>query len=245
MSGVSYVPSAALLARRAALGAGFDEQMRVAEDVDLVWRLTGDGWRVRYEPAAEVAHEHPTTTAEWLRRRVFYGSGAALLAARHGSAVAPLVLAPDSALTWGLAVLARGRLRTAALAVLAVSTARLARRLARPGEPPPVALAARLVLHGTAASGRALARTVTRHHWPLALALGLASRRARRRVVAVALADAVLAWWPQRHEVGPVRSMAARRLDDLAYGAGLWWGALRARDLRALLPARAPRATGR
>jgi hypothetical protein len=30
----------------------------------------------------------------------------------------------------------------------------------------------------------------------------------------------------------------ARRLEDLAYGAGLWQGVVRARDLRALLPAR-------
>jgi mycofactocin system glycosyltransferase len=59
MSAVSYVPSAALLVRRAALGDGFDESMRVAEDVDLVWRLSAAGWRVRYEPRAVVEHEHP------------------------------------------------------------------------------------------------------------------------------------------------------------------------------------------
>ena len=72
LSAVSYLPSAALLARRAALGDGFDESMRVAEDVDLVWRLAGAGWRVRYEPAAQVAHEHPASTRAWLRRRAFY-----------------------------------------------------------------------------------------------------------------------------------------------------------------------------
>jgi hypothetical protein len=27
-----------------------------------------------------------------------------------------------------------------------------------------------------------------------------------------------------------------RRLDDLAYGAGLWWGSLKARSFRALVP---------
>ncbi|WP_040339218.1 mycofactocin biosynthesis glycosyltransferase MftF, partial [Candidatus Blastococcus massiliensis] len=99
LSAVSYVPSAALIARRSALGpaGGFDETMRVAEDVDLVWRLTAAGWRVRYEPAVEVAHQHPAGTAEWLRRRAFYGTGAALLAARHGELVSPLVLAPDTA----------------------------------------------------------------------------------------------------------------------------------------------------
>jgi mycofactocin system glycosyltransferase len=245
MSAVSYVPSVALLARRAALGAGFDEQLRVAEDVDLVWRLVGAGWRVRYEPQAQVCHEHPAATGEWLRRRAFYGTGAALLADRHGAAVAPLVLAPDSALAWGLVVLGRGWFRTAALGALAVSTARLARRLARPGETLPVTFAAGLVLHGTAASGRALARTVTRSHWPLALAAALVSRRARRWTVAAAVADAGLAWWPHRSRVGPIRLTGARRLEDLAYGAGLWSGAFRARSPRALLPARPPRMTGR
>jgi hypothetical protein len=88
------------------------------------------------------------------------------------------------------------------------------------------------------ASGRALARSVTRHHWPLAVLAALTSRRARRWVLAVAVADAALAWWPQRRRVGPVRFAVARRLEDLAYGAGLWVGVVRARDPRAVLPAR-------
>ena len=237
LSAVSYVPSAALLARRTALGNGFDETMRVAEDVDLVWRLVAEGWRVRYEPQAEVAHAHPVATGEWLRRRAFYGRGAALLAARHGSLVAPLVLAPSSALAWGLAIAGGRGGRWAAAGILAVDTVRLAKRL---GSPPPVALAVGLVTHGTAASGRALARSVTRHHWPVALAAAVGSRRARRWIAAAAVADAVLAWWPQRARTGPVRFAAARRLEDLAYGAGLWWGAVREREPRALLPARPP-----
>ena len=241
LSAVSYVPSAALLARRSALGDGFDETMRVAEDVDLVWRLAGAGWRVRYEPAALVAHEHPVRTTDWLRRRAFYGTGAALLAARHGGVVAPVVLAPESALAWVLALAGGRRGRVAAAGVLSVAAVRLARRLARPGEPPPLAFAAALVTRGTGASGRTLARAVTRHHWPLALAASAVSPRARRGVLVVAAVDAVAAWWPHRQRVGPVRFAAARRLEDLAYGTGLWVGALRARDLRALLPARPPR----
>jgi mycofactocin glycosyltransferase len=237
-SAVSYLPSAALLARRAALAGGFDEAMRVAEDVDLVWRLTAAGWRVRYEPGAEVAHEHPRTTGEWLRRRAFYGTGAALLAARHGSAVAPLVISPETALAWGLALSGRRWGQAAAGGVLAVTAARLARRLAAPEERPPAGLAALLVARGVGASGRALARSVTRHHWPLAVPLALISRRARGWVLTAAVADAALAWWPHRQQVGPVRFAAARRLEDLAYGAGLWAGAARARDPRALLPAR-------
>ncbi|MGY1803381.1 mycofactocin biosynthesis glycosyltransferase MftF [Blastococcus sp. SYSU D00922] len=240
-SAVSYVPSAALVARRSALGEGFDEAMRVAEDVDLVWRLAAAGWRVRYEPGAEVAHDHPRTTGEWLRRRAFYGTGAALLASRHGGAVAPVVIAPETAAAWALALSGRHR---AATGVLALTAARLARKLRRPGERPPVGFAALMVARGTTSSGRALARSVTRHHWPPAVVAALVSRRARRAVLAVAAADAVLAWWPHRGRVGPVRFTAARRLEDLAYGAGLWAGAVRARSPRALLPAR-PEVSGR
>ena len=240
-SAVSYVPSAALLVRREAVGDGFDEAMRVAEDVDLVWRLAAAGWRVRYEPAATVAHAHPGTTGQWLRRRAFYGTGAALLAARHGTAVAPLVVAPETALAWALVLSGRREAQGAAAVVLAVTAAWLAPRLAGPGERPPAGFAALLVARGMGASGRALARAVTRHHWPLAVPAALVSRRARRWVLTAAAADAVLAWWPHRQRVGPVRFAAARRLDDLAYGAGLWWGAIRARDPRALLPARPPR----
>ena len=49
---VAYVPTAALVVRRAALvqgaGAGsvFDPALRWGEDVDLVWRLHAAGWRI-------------------------------------------------------------------------------------------------------------------------------------------------------------------------------------------------------
>jgi mycofactocin glycosyltransferase len=57
-SPVAYVPTAALVVRRAALEAldGFDESLPVGEDVDFVWRLVAAGWTVRYEPRATVRH---------------------------------------------------------------------------------------------------------------------------------------------------------------------------------------------
>jgi hypothetical protein len=186
-----------------------------------------------------VGHEHPVATAEWLRRRAFYGTGAALLATRHGAAVAPVVLAPTSAAVWALLLTGTRAGRIGAAGILAVDTARLARRLAAPGARPDPVLAGGLVLRGAAAAGRSLARAVTRHHWPLALP-ALAVRRFRRLFMGAALADAVVAWWPQRGRIGLARFAVARRLEDLAYGAGLWWGAARAGDPTALLPARPP-----
>ncbi|MGY1838686.1 MULTISPECIES: mycofactocin biosynthesis glycosyltransferase MftF [unclassified Modestobacter] len=243
-SAVPYVPSAALLARRSALGEGFDESMQVAEDVDLVWRLIGAGWRVRYEPAARVAHEHRVDPRDFLTRRAFYGSGAALLAQRHGPLVAPVVLSPWSGAAWALALTGRPVGVLAATAVLAEAARRLAGRVVAPGRRPPYRWAAGLVLRGTAGAGRMLARSVTRHHWPLALAAALVSRRARALVLAVLAGDAVAAWWPHRAEVDLAAFAAGRRLEDLAYGAGLWAGAWRARDATALLPVAPPPVAG-
>ena len=94
LSRVGWVPSACLLARTEALGSGFDESLRVGEDVDLVWRLCRDGWLVRYDAGSTVHHEHRRTLRAWLSRKYRYGTSAAPLAVRHGDKVAPAVLSP-------------------------------------------------------------------------------------------------------------------------------------------------------
>ena len=237
LSAVSYVPSAALLARRD--GAG-----RRVRRGDARGRGRRPGLAADRAPAGGCATSRPPRsrtstrprTAAWLRRRAFYGTGAALLAARHGER--GRAAGARAGVRAGLG--AGGRRRAAGRAAAAAGRARGHRRPAGPPAGPARRAAARWrsprrsSLRGQAASGRALARSVTRHHWPLALAAAAVSRRARRGVLAVAAADAVAAWWPHRQRVGPVRFAAARRLEDLAYGAGLWWGAVRARE-----PARA------
>jgi N-acetylglucosaminyl-diphospho-decaprenol L-rhamnosyltransferase len=55
-----WVSGAFFLVRRLAFESvgGFDERyFMYLEDVDLCWRLHRAGWRVRYEPEAEVVHE--------------------------------------------------------------------------------------------------------------------------------------------------------------------------------------------
>jgi hypothetical protein len=46
--------------------------------------------------------------------------------------------------------------------------------------------------------------------------------------------DLAVALAVERPGIDPVTGWVGRRLDDLAYGAGLWLGALRARRLRCL-----------
>ena len=231
---VAYVPSACLLARVSALGEGFCESMRSGEDVDLVWRLLGAGWRVRYEPSARVRHEHRTTLRAWLARKAFYGASAAPLAERHRDAVAPMVLTPWSTVVV-LALLAQRRWSVpVALASWAAATAGLARRLERSGRP--LRTAALLTGEGAWAVQLQTASSLTRHHWPLAVAAAALSHRARRALLLSAVLDAAVDHRRRRPHLDPVRFATARRLDDLAYGAGLWQGAWRCRSVRALLP---------
>jgi mycofactocin system glycosyltransferase len=231
---VSYLPSACLLARVDALGDGFDERMRVGEDVDLVWRLLTSGWGVRYEPAAAVRHTHRTQVGEWLRRKAFYGTSAADLAARHEGAVSPMVVAPWTA-TISVALLAQRRWSVpVALGVAAVATLTTASRLERSDRP--LRAAAVLTLEGAVATARQTGAALTRHYWPLAALACLGSSRARRAVLVAAVADGLADHRRTAPRLDPARYVVARRLDDLAYGAGVWWGAARAGSPRALLP---------
>jgi len=232
-SAVPFVPTAAVVVRRVALEAmgGFDERMRVGEDVDLVWRLEAAGWSVRYEPAATASHPARPTATAWLRQRFDYGTSAAPLAARHGSAVAPLTVSPWTAVSWGLT--GAGAAPTG-VTVAAVSTGLLARRL-RGGVRHPWHEAARLAGLGHLYGGRAVADAIRRAWWPLVFVAAQRSRRARRLAMAATL-PLFVEWCQERPGVDLFRWLAVRVADDLAYGAGVWTGCARERSLASLRP---------
>jgi mycofactocin glycosyltransferase len=125
---VSYVPGAALVVRKAAAGAGFADGMYVGEDVDFVWRMSAAGWRVRYEPAAVMGHDHRVRFRAWFSRRREYGTSAAALEQLHPGAVRPLYASWWTVGAWAAAL--SGRPVTAA-ALTGAATALLARRLSR------------------------------------------------------------------------------------------------------------------
>ncbi|WES64507.1 mycofactocin biosynthesis glycosyltransferase MftF [Microbacter sp. GSS18] len=234
-SPVTWVSSTCLVGRVADLDGGFDASMRVGEDVDLVWRLVEAGRRVRFEPSAVVRHEPRETARAWLARKFFYGTGAQPLATRHPKDIAPAVLPP-----WGAAVLALVAIQrrwsiVAAIAVSAGALVQVARRLRNVEHPWRLATE----LTGTslvAAGGQGMALLV-RHWWPAAAAAALFSRRARRLVAIAAVVDAAVEYARLRPRLDPLRFAVARRLDDLAYGAGVWTSAWRGRSVGALRPA--------
>lgn len=85
---VAYLPSCSLAADREMLRrlGGFDKEMALGEDADLVWRVARAGSGVRYEPVAKIVHNHRTRLGAFLRRRADYGSSEADLQLRHSEA---------------------------------------------------------------------------------------------------------------------------------------------------------------
>jgi mycofactocin glycosyltransferase len=237
---VPYVPGAALVVRKAAAGAGFAAGMYVGEDVDFVWRMSAAGWRIRYEPAAVMGHDHRVRFRAWFSRRREYGTSAAALERLHPGAVRPLYASWWTAGAWTAAL--SGRPVTAA-ALTGTATSLLARRLSRvTGERWPLpgaaawTLAARLAGGGTVAAARPLGSALSRTGWPIAIPAAVAVPRLRLPVAALILAPPLLDWADRRPPLDPARYVAARLLDDAAYSLGVWQGCLSRRTVRPLLP---------
>jgi mycofactocin system glycosyltransferase len=232
---VSFVPAAAIVCRTEAVRAvgGFDESLRYGEDVDLVWRLVAAGWRCRYEPSIVVRHRTRATLAAWTLQRERYGASAAPLAARHPGALAPVRMSGWSALTWAAIV---GGAPAAGFGIGALTTLALIRKL----RDVPAREAVRLAGLGHLYAGRLLVSTLLRAWWPIAFAAALVSHRARRILGALAVGLAVADRRAEGSSLDVLRYLALRRLDDVAYGAGVWLGAARHRTLEPLLPSFTP-----
>jgi mycofactocin system glycosyltransferase len=237
---LSYVPTAALLVRVGTVPAGgFDPGLRYGEDVDLIWRMIGAGWRVRYDPGAEVSHAEPEAWPAVLARRFRYGSSAAPLARRHPGRVPPLILQAWPAAA--VAALLAGRPLTA-LAAYGAGTGQLVELLREWGVP------VTGVLGPMAGSVRQTWLDTGRWSVQYALpvvAAGLArpggrSRKTRicRRLAlgSLALGPPAAEWLRSRPRLDPVRFTLGYLADEAAYGAGVYRGALAGRIAAPLLP---------
>jgi mycofactocin system glycosyltransferase len=234
LSALAYVPSAALVVRRAAVGGGFAPELRIGEDVDLCLRLHRTGWRMRYVPTSRVGHCHRANLRSWLAQRASYGSGAAELARRHPGQVPPLNAAPWSVAACVLVL--RGR--PVPLAAAAALTAGAAIRLIRliPDADTPVRAGALLTLAAVRGTAEQLTRCATRHYWPAAALAAVLNRRARHVLLTGAVLEGLTDYRRSGSRLNPVVHLLIRRLDDMAYGAGLWRGVIRDRTIAPLVP---------
>lgn len=240
---VSYAPSAAIICRRSALQqvGGFDESLTSGEDVDLCWRFIEAEARLRYEPIALVGHDHRTKLRDWFVRKAFYGSSAAPLAIRHPGKTAPLVLSGWTMLVWVLLAMGSGVGLVASTVVAAITGRKIAKALDTVDtEPKEVAAVA---AQGLWSAALQLASAICRHYWPVALVAAVLFRRCRQVVLVAAVVDGVVDWVGRNgnadddgKRVGLLGYLLLKRLDDIAYGYGLWRGVVRERHLGALKP---------
>ncbi|AFM20502.1 putative glycosyltransferase (plasmid) [Mycolicibacterium chubuense NBB4] len=242
-SSVSYVPSAAMVVRRAVLVelGGFDEALNSGEDVDLCWRLVDSGARLRYVPSALVAHDHRVSLRKWLARRAFYGTSAAPLSIRHPDKIAPLMLSGRMLAVW---ILLAARPRSGAVFAVLIAAIGV-RRLTATFDGVGLGRGdlAVIAAEGIIGAGLRLASAVCRHYWPVSLVAAIVSKRCRRVVVVAALTDGIVDWASRRRvanahteRLGLLPYLVLRRFDDIAYGTGLWWGVIRERTLGPLKP---------
>ncbi|MEU2916497.1 hypothetical protein ACFYM3_43740 [Streptomyces massasporeus] len=153
--------------------------------------------------------------------------------------MAPVVLAPWSAALL-LALLAQRRWSLPAAGVVcAVTTGRIAGKLR--GTDRPWRHAVRLTANRAVVTLLQGGSLITRHWWPLAAVGCLSSSRLRRAAAVAAVADVVCEYRFGETGLDPLRYGVARRLDDLAYGVGVWLSAVQGRSTAALRPSvRAP-----
>jgi mycofactocin system glycosyltransferase len=230
---VTFVPSAALVGRTAALRSvgGFDASLRVGEDVDLVWRLVGQDWTVRYVPDAIVEHRPRPSPVALARQRFRYGTSAATLERLHPGAAAPLHITPGTVGVW-LASCLGCDTAILALAATTLPAARAAQDRTARGH------AVLLRARGHAVATRHLARALTREWLPLTLLASVRNPPARRFMAAAFVLDTVVAYVSGPRRAGPPSFVALRLLDNASYCVGVWRGALSLRTPAPLLPRR-------
>ena len=234
LSALAYVPGATLVVRRAAVGGGFAPELRLGEDVDLCLRLYHAGWRMRYVPSSRVGHCHRTDLRSWLAQRASYGSAAAQLALRHPGQVPPLNAEPSSVAAWALVLRGRPVPLGAAMALTTGTAIRLIRRI--PDADTPVRACTLLTLAAMRGTAEQLTQCATRHYLPVAALAAVMNRRARHVLITAAVIEGLIDYRRSGLRMNPVAYLLIRRLDDVAYGAGLWCGVIRHRTTAPLIP---------
>ena len=232
MSRVSYLPATVLVCNVQLLrnAGGFDDSIRMGEDVDLVWRLIENGISCRYVPSIECPHSPRSTMRKMLKQRYDYGTSAALLDQRHPRAASPL-RANALLLTTATTVL-MGYIYFAMILVVPTMVYFM---ISLRSTSIPMATRTQLAWKGLVSTTRLFARAIMRVWWPLFFVASVVSLRLGVMLTFSAFVPPIVGLLRKKPGY-PIRYLVMRILENLAYGAGVWAGAIRARSLRCLLP---------
>jgi len=232
MSRVSYLPATVLVCNVQLLrnAGGFDDSIRMGEDVDLVWRLIENGISCRYVPSIECPHTPRSSMRKMLKQRYEYGTSAALLDQRHPRAASPL-RANALLLTTAATVLMGYVYFAMILVVPTMAYFSISLR----STSIPLATRTQLAWKGLVSTTRLLARAIMRAWWPLFFVTSIFSLRLGVMLTFSVFVPPIVGLLRKKPGY-PIRYLVMRILENLAYGAGVWAGAIRARSLRCLLP---------
>ena len=227
---VPYVPTAVLVARSSAMAGRFDPEMRTGEDVEFVWRTQDDSAQCRYEPEVQAEHTARPSWSGFFSQRFSYGRSAADIDARIPWSVAPLRGHILHFLPLALLLCGQSLWALDALFLSAAFTVFTLRGMGLTGRD-----RLRIAALSLTTASRHLTTAVSREWWPVFVVLSGISVNVQVAfvfcVAGLMLAD-VYRMRPQN--IGMF--VPLRILDNLAYGAGVWAGAIRRRSLRCLLP---------
>ena len=230
-----YLPSCNLLVRRTLFLSvnGFVDSMHVGEDVDLTWRLRDAGWTIAYLPAGRILHEHRSTLRSFMSRRFDYGTSEGTLQKRHpfrrkrfvlppllGLVLALLLTAPY--VGWWPMPVGAGLVLTDA----AVYRRRLIRRGAQVGFG--------AILGGRLRALGGLSYYLSYHllrYYAVALAaLVIFLPQLWALPLAVIAVSVGVDYRIKKPRLSPFGFAGIYLLEQIAYGAGVFWGCLRGRE---------------
>jgi mycofactocin glycosyltransferase len=229
-----YLPSCNLLVRRTVFlnVNGFNDSMHVGEDVDLTWRLRDKGWTIAYLPAGRILHEHRSSIRSFMSRRFDYGTSEGTLQQLHPRRHKQMVIPPLLAIVLALCIMAplAGWWPLLSAAVLLAADSALVRvRFIRRGLP--IGLAALFAgrLRALGSLIYYLSYHLVRYYsMPLILtALIVPGFPAWSIPAALLLCAARVDYKVKKPDITFVRFSGIYLLEQIAYGAGVFWGCAR------------------
>jgi len=229
-----YLPSCNLLVRRALFLSvqGFEDSMHVGEDVDLTWRLRDAGWTIAYLPAGRILHEHRSTLRSFMSRRFDYGTSEGMLQKLHPQRRKRFVLPPVLGVVLALLCLSpycSWWLVPVAALLLAGDAAGYRSRLARRGVPLGFAAILGGRLRALGGLSYYLSYHLVRYYAPALGAVALLWSPFWGVPLTALLISAGVDYFIKKPRLSPVQFTGIYLLEQVAYGAGVFWGCLRGR----------------